>query len=222
MPYFLLIDMSGSMNGNRIAAVNTAMNKLWPLLREISVKEPELDIQVRAITFGKNGAQWKVGSRAQGVSGENFSWTDIPTYEPDGGTPTEEAVEMLLSCVEDDVYREYLGPRFAIPLFILISDGESNRPDALVAAIDKLRATRVGAAAVYVSVGIETTGNQRAATEMGYFGRNGFRDCTDALLNKLADLVQTATYNTANANKTPGVTGADIGDVLDEDDFDAQ
>ena len=230
VPLFFMVDMSGSMNGNRIAEVNNAMNQLWPQLKEVQGKEQLLDIQVRVITFGKLGAQWKVGSPSAGVPADEFVWTDIPLNEPDGGTPTDLALELLLSCIGDDVYREYIGKRFSIPFMLLVSDGESNDASLYLQAIDKLNKTKIGQRAIMCSIGIDTNNNKIAADELKVFGRNGFRDCSDMDLGYLATLVSTATFRTINLSAeqgagTPGSFKNDM-DVFDDIDvfdiFDTQ
>ncbi|MDR1066501.1 MAG: hypothetical protein LBL35_03570 [Clostridiales bacterium] len=214
IPMFFLVDMSGSMCGSRIAAVNNAMNQLWPELKKIQGQERLFDIQARVITFGMNGAQWKVGGLNKGVNADDFVWNDIPANEPCGGTPTEQAIELLLTCVGDDVYREYIGRRFSLPFMLLISDGESNDAALYSRAVEKLVSTKIGEKAIMCAIGIETTNNPRAAEELKVFGRNGFRDCSDMDLSKLADLISVATFRTI---KLSGDQNGAKNDVFEDD-----
>ncbi|MDR1537112.1 MAG: VWA domain-containing protein [Clostridiales bacterium] len=218
IPMFFLIDMSGSMYGSRIAAVNNAMNQLWPELKKVQGQEKLFDIKIRIITFGLNGAQWKVGSPNSGVLADDFVWNDIPITAPDGGTPTDQAIELLLTCINDNVYREYIGRRFALPFIMLVTDGESNSQADFKAAVDKLLETRIGQSAILCAIGIDTANNPDAADEIKIFARNGFRHCDDMELSKIAELISTATFRTIKLSNDQTPKDGNVVDVFNDPD----
>ena len=57
MTLFFLIDTSGSMEGNKIGAVNDAVANVLPMLDEISVENPDAEIKVAALEFS-SGVNW--------------------------------------------------------------------------------------------------------------------------------------------------------------------
>ena len=57
MTLFFLIDTSGSMEGNKIGAVNDAVANVLPMLDEISAENPDAEIKVAALEFS-SGVNW--------------------------------------------------------------------------------------------------------------------------------------------------------------------
>ena len=57
MTLFFVIDTSGSMEGNKIGAVNDAVVNVLPMLDEISQTNPDAEIKVAALEFS-SGTQW--------------------------------------------------------------------------------------------------------------------------------------------------------------------
>ena len=176
LPIFIIIDVSGSMSGDRIAAVNEAMDKLVPEFKDIAAENGLVDFNVRVITYGNGQANWKLGTRIKGISVPDFEWFPISEAEVDGGTPADKAMDLLASVSNS---REDLGGYIGTPMAILISDGESNGSIPFATAVDKFRATKYGDSFIQVAIGIATENNPRATDELKYFGRNGFKHCTD-------------------------------------------
>lgn len=70
---FLLVDTSGSMAGEKIAAVNDAIRNTIPIVKDINDSNPDAEIKVSALTF--NGAhQW---TSPNPVEIDKFEWTDV-------------------------------------------------------------------------------------------------------------------------------------------------
>lgn len=57
MTLFFVIDTSGSMAGNKIGAVNDAVENVLPMLDEISASNPDAEIKVAALEFS-SGCNW--------------------------------------------------------------------------------------------------------------------------------------------------------------------
>lgn len=176
LPIFIIIDVSGSMSGDRIAAVNEAMDKIVPAFKDVATENGLIDFNVRVITYGNGQANWKLGTKIKGVPVPDFEWFPISEAEVDGGTPADKAMDLLAS-VSDS--REYLGGYIGTPMAILISDGESNGSVPFATAVDKFRATKYGDSFIQVAIGIATENNPRATDELKYFGKHGFKHCTD-------------------------------------------
>lgn len=217
LPVFFLIDVSGSMGGSRIAAVNEAMDKIVPKLKEFAADEASIEFTVRVITYGAGSANWKVGDKMRGIPVEQFDWLPISDSEIDGGTPADKALALLSTVMGND-YREYLGGYIGTPLIIIISDGYSNGSTPFTTAVDNFRATKVGDRCVQVAIGIETNGDERATQELTYFGKNGFRHCTENP-EEIIKLICTATLKSVQAatgaSRRNDGTADSVGDVFD-------
>lgn len=112
-----VIDNSGSMEGEKIGAVNNAIRDIMTIMPEIQEDTSDADIMISALTFSDN-AKW-VYAEPQKVT--EFKWKDIRT---DGGTN--------LSCAYDELSkflcRRSNGGKMpdiggVAPIIILMSDG---------------------------------------------------------------------------------------------------
>ncbi len=210
------------MSGARIAAVNEAMDKVVPALKEFAANEPSIEFSVRVITYGDGRADWRVGDRNNGVLMADFDWLPISESEVDGGTPAEKAIELLTTISGED-YKEYLGGYLGTPMVILISDGEANNQQAFMSAVDAFRASRVGNKFVQVAIGIATEKNVDATNELKYSGQTGFRHAPDNP-DKIVDLIVTATMKsvktaTEKSIKTKAEEKKASEDIFEDDIF---
>lgn len=69
---FLMIDTSGSMEGEKIAAVNDAIRNVIPIVSTISDDNPDAEIKISALTFSSN-CSWL---NPKPVEVATFKWTD--------------------------------------------------------------------------------------------------------------------------------------------------
>ena len=222
LPIYFLVDVSGSMYGNRIAAVNEAMNQLVPELHKFADNYKLVDFTIRVITYGNGKANWKIGNRNKGVDLRSYNWIDILEDEVDGGTPADKAIELVMSTMGND-YREYLGAYVGTPLIIVISDGYSNGYKTFQQAVDEFMQTKIGPKAIRVAIGIDTENDQRATDELAYFGQNGFKHATDnvAEITQLISVATLKSMSTASVktNNDKNDTNGPVNVFEDEDAF---
>ena len=83
-----VIDNSGSMEGEKIGAVNNAIRDVISIMPEIQEDTSDAEIKISAMTFSED-CKW-VYSEPQTV--ENFKWKDIRT---EGGTDYSKAYDEL-------------------------------------------------------------------------------------------------------------------------------
>ena len=112
-----VIDNSGSMEGEKIGAVNNAIRDVISIMPEIQEDTSDAEIKISAMTFSED-CKW-VYSEPQTV--ENFKWKDIRT---EGGTDYSKAYDELSKFL---CKRENGGKMPDIggvaPIIILMSDG---------------------------------------------------------------------------------------------------
>jgi len=120
-----VIDNSGSMEGEKIGAVNNAIRDVMSIMPEIQEDTSDADIKISALTFSED-AKW-VYSEPKSVT--DFKWNDIRT---DGGTDYSKAYDELAKFL---CKRENGGKMPDIggvaPIIILMSDGMPTSPDWL-------------------------------------------------------------------------------------------
>ena len=112
-----VIDNSGSMEGEKIGAVNNAIRDIMTIMPEIQEDTSDADIMISALTFSDK-AKW-VYSEPQKVT--DFKWKDIRT---DGGTNLSKAYDELSKFL----CRRSSGGKMpdiggVAPIIILLSDG---------------------------------------------------------------------------------------------------
>ena len=73
MPLIFVVDTSGSMAGEKIASVNTAVRETLNDVGEISKNNADAQIKVAALQFS-SGAQWMY---PQPMESETFKWQDL-------------------------------------------------------------------------------------------------------------------------------------------------
>lgn len=115
LPLLYVIDTSGSMVGERIAAINVAMKQTVEILREIDLENSSIQLKLGVLTFS-SVVNWLTDGL---TSMSDFFWSDLTAA---GRTLMGEA----LGTLNDKLSRkEFLASEtgFLIPIIIFISDG---------------------------------------------------------------------------------------------------
>jgi uncharacterized protein YegL len=109
--FIVLVDVSGSMSGDKIQAVNRAIRECIPEMRKNNVDNPFAEMFVEVITFS-TGAVWHVPR----ISVDQFAWKDLGA---DGVTDLGAAFDLVTEAL--DV--QNMGKRNLPPVLLLLSDG---------------------------------------------------------------------------------------------------
>lgn len=120
---FFVIDNSGSMSGERIGAVNSAMRDITSLLPEIQDDTADAEIKVSVLIFS-DYAKW-LSEKPQSV--QDFKWRDINT---EGGTNLSDAyhhMEVALSKQSKGGMMPDFGG--VAPIIFLLTDGIPTNTD---------------------------------------------------------------------------------------------
>ncbi len=113
MPVILLLDISGSMRGEKISKLNSAVENMISALKNISAEQVAIKLSV--ITFDNNA---HLHLPLDFV--ENVTWNKLSAA---GGTNLAAALKMAKEIIED---RKVIPSRSYRPAVILVSDGRPN------------------------------------------------------------------------------------------------
>lgn len=115
MTLFLLADVSGSMRGSKIGAVNDAIRNVLPIVNDINDSNADAEIKIAALTFS-NGCSWVDEPKIAA----DFEWVDQTAA---GGTDLGAACSELASKLSQSHGFMKSGSGSFAPVLILLSDG---------------------------------------------------------------------------------------------------
>lgn len=145
MTLFFLIDTSGSMEGNKIGAVNDAVVNVLPMLNDISETNPDAEIKVAALEFS-NGVNWLYD---EPKLAKDFIWQDVAAS---GLTSLGAACSELASKLSrTGGFMQSASGSFA-PAIILLSDGGPT--DDYNSGLAKLKANNWFKSAIKIAIAI--------------------------------------------------------------------
>ena len=145
MTLFFLIDTSGSMEGNKIGAVNDAVVNVLPMLNDISETNPDAEIKVAALEFS-NGVNWLYD---EPKLAKDFIWQDVTAS---GLTSLGAACSELASKLSrSGGFMQSASGSFA-PAIILLSDGGPT--DDYNSGLAKLKANNWFKSAIKIAIAI--------------------------------------------------------------------
>lgn len=111
--FFWVVDCSGSMYGDKIGAVNNAIQTCIPEMREAAKDNPNAQLMVRTLKFA-TGASWITASP---VDIEDYVWADLSAG---GVTDLGKAFELLAGQLSIPPMPDRALP----PVIVLLSDGQ--------------------------------------------------------------------------------------------------
>ena len=144
MTLFFLVDTSGSMEGNKIGAVNDAIPNILPLLNDISEENPDAEIKIAAMDFS-SGVKWIYD---EPKLSKDFIWQDLTAT---GLTSLGLACQELEKKLHKGEYMNSPSGSFA-PAIILLSDGGPT--DNFNSGLKKLQANNWFKAAIKIAIAI--------------------------------------------------------------------
>lgn len=141
--FFWVVDCSGSMSGDKIDAVNHAIQETIQPMKDVAENNPNAQLYVRALKFA-TGASWLT---AEPVRIEDFAWEDL-TIDDWAVTDLGKAFEMIAAQLD----MPPMPSRALPPVIVLLSDGmpvdDWKRP------LEKLLSMPWGKKAVKVAIAI--------------------------------------------------------------------
>jgi uncharacterized protein YegL len=145
MTLFFLIDTSGSMEGNKIGAVNDAVVNVLPMLNDISETNPDAEIKVAALEFS-SGVNWLYD---EPKLAKDFIWQDVTA----GGLTSlgGACAELAAKLSRNGGFMQSDSGSFA-PAIILLSDGGPT--DNYEAGLAKLQTNNWFKSAIKIAIAI--------------------------------------------------------------------
>ena len=110
--FFWMVDCSSSMAGDRIGAVNHAIQECIEPMREEAAGNPNAQLYIHTLKFA-SGASW---GTAEPVPIEEFAWEDV---EANGITDMGKAFELLAG----QLSMPPMPDRALPPVIVLLTDG---------------------------------------------------------------------------------------------------
>jgi uncharacterized protein YegL len=203
MVLFFVIDSSGSMAGEKIGGVNTAIEEVIPTLKEVSAENADAQIKVAAMEFS-SGVRWITANGP--VEVDQFTWNHI---EAGGTTDFGAACKALNEKLSTKAFMREASGSYA-PVIFLMSDGEPT--DDWQGGLNTLKQNNWFKASVKIALAIggdakkdvleEFTGNIEAVLETH----------NAAMLKKMIKFVTVTSTQVASKGDKVGDTATDKGD----------
>ena len=114
MVLFFVVDTSGSMQGTKIGAVNTAIREVLPELKDAGGSD--VDLKVACLTFS-SGCKWMYSTP---IASDSFQWNNV---DADGVTDLGSACRELSEKLSKNGFLKAPSGSVA-PVIFLLSDGE--------------------------------------------------------------------------------------------------
>ncbi|MGW4211261.1 vWA domain-containing protein [Lentzea sp. NPDC004789] len=139
--FYWMLDVSGSMHGEKIGELNFAIREALPHMKDSAEDNPHAAVEVRAMTFG-TGARWMTPNP---VPLNDFSWTDVSV---NGITDMGAALKLMAR----ELSVGNMPDRGLPPVLVLVSDGQPT--DDFNSGLTELMNQPWGKRAVRIAIGI--------------------------------------------------------------------
>lgn len=110
--FYWVLDVSGSMAGEKIGQLNHAIREALPAMQEAAREQAHARVEVRVLTFG-SGVKWVTPAS---IPVEQFTWTDV---EVRGVTDMGAAMKAMA-----DEFKNNFPDRSLPPVVVLVTDGQ--------------------------------------------------------------------------------------------------
>jgi uncharacterized protein YegL len=203
MILFFVIDTSGSMDGSKIGAVNTAIEEVIPAIREVSEENADAQIKIAVLEFS-SGARWITANGP--VETEQFRWNYLDAA---GVTDFGAACKALNEKLSTKAFMQEATGSYA-PAIFLLSDGEPT--DNWSRELAALKQNNWFKAAVKVAIAIGDEANKDVLKEFTGTMEAVLESRSVATLKKMIKFVSVRASQVASKSSNASDVGADTGD----------
>ncbi len=144
MTIFYILDVSGSMAGQKISVLNRAMEETIDSLKEVARSSADAKLKIAVLKFS-SGCEWVNANGPEDM--EDFLWTDLTAG---GLTDAGETLKELNSKLSRNAFLQSMTGNY-IPIIIFMTDGQPT--DDYKRELEKIRenkwftrATKIGLA----------------------------------------------------------------------------
>jgi uncharacterized protein YegL len=200
MVLFFVVDTSGSMDGAKIGAVNTAIEEVIPAIRDVSDENADAQIKIAALEFS-SGATWHTPDGP--VPSEQFHWNYLDAA---GVTDFGAACRALNEKLSTKAFMQEATGSFA-PAIFLLSDGDPT--DDWQHQLQELKKNNWFRAAVKVAVAIGEDANKDVLKEFTGSMEAVLEVHNSAMLKKMIKFVSVRASQVASksSNVSEGAAG---------------
>jgi len=203
MVLFFVIDTSGSMDGSKIGAVNTAIEEVIPAIKEVSDENADAQIKIAALEFS-SGARWITSNGP--VEADQFRWNYLDAA---GVTDFGAACKTLNDKLSTKAFMQEATGSFA-PAIFLLSDGEPT--DNWQSSLSELKKNNWFKAAVKVAIAIGDDANKDVLKEFTGTMESVLETHNAAMLKKMIKFVSVRASQVASKSSNVSESGQDLGD----------
>jgi len=205
MVLFFIVDTSGSMDGKKIGAVNTAIREVVPEIKDVSNDNPDALIKIAVLEFS-SGAKWHTPNGP--VDSNDYSWSNLDAAGTTDLGAAFKALNEKLSTKENGFMKEVAGSY--APALFLISDGDPT--DDWQKELEKLRQNNWFKASIKVALAIGESANKDVLKEFTGSLETVMEVHNRAMLIKMIKFVsvrasQVASKSTNAVDSSSGDTG---------------
>jgi uncharacterized protein YegL len=192
MVLFFVVDVSSSMEGKKIGALNEAINNVIPEIKDISESSADANIKIAVLKFS-TGAEWVYPAP---IEAEDFKWTYL---NPDGWTDFGMACKLLNEKLSRTTgFMTAAGGSFA-PVILLLSDGEPT--DIYKPSLDELKKNNWFKNAIRIAIAIGDDANTNVLGEFTGSSERVVKVHSPEALKKLIQFVSVASATIASKSK---------------------
>jgi len=212
MVLFFVIDTSGSMDGSKIGAVNTAIEEVIPAIREVSDENADAQIKIAALEFS-SGVRWITSNGP--VEADQFRWNYL---NAEGVTDFGAACKALNDKLSTKAFMQEATGSFA-PAIFLLSDGEPT--DTWARELAALKQNNWFKAAVKVAIAIGDDANKDVLKEFTGTMEAVLESHNAATLKKMIKFVSVRASQVASKSSNVNDTSNDLGDEQKQQELNA-
>ena len=155
MTLFFVVDTSGSMSGQKMGTVNSAIEEVIPEIAKISAENADAAVKIAVLQFS-SGVKWLT---PQPMDAADFKWNYL---DADGLTDFGEMCKALNEKLSRKEFMNNVAGSYA-PAVFLLSDGEPT--DSYERELEKLRQNNWFKAGIKIAVAIGDDANKDILTE---------------------------------------------------------
>lgn len=210
MVLFFVIDASGSMDGQKIGAVNTAIEEVIPALKELSDENADAKIKIAVLEFS-SGARWITSGGP--VEADQFYWNYL---DAGGVTDFGAACKALNEKLSTKAFMQEATGSFA-PAIFLMSDGEPT--DDWQGGLDILKQNKWFKAGVKVAIAIGDDANKEVLKAFTGTMEAVLETHSAVMLKKMIKFVSVRASQVASKSSNVSDSTVDMGDEQKQEEL---